>query len=544
MWKNRMVFRFGAAAVAFMLAMLLMLSPADAARRAFSERFSTNVNGDVYIIGNTAMTCNGGCGAQNGAGDNGSYTMVYVDIDGTGYSNTNQSSAATLSLPAGSTVLWAGLYWQGDSSAANRNTVTLQTPLSGATTITASQVDFISGQGCGGNCSATERYGAFADVTALVAAGGSGTYTVRGIKSMPGYRNTYAGWGLAVAFRNNSLPLRNLTIFDGLQDVTTSSNGNPAPNPTVTIPVSGFLTPYNGPVNTTIGVIAGEGDRGNTGDNFRLNATNLIDPYHVNNDFFSSNISDLGVRVTAKNPNYSNQLGWDIARINASNILANGATSATITLNTGGDWYYASAVSFVTDLYVPIIAPNVVKTGIDMNGGNLVPGDILRYTVTMNNTGYDTATYLYATDNIPAYTTYVPGSLVVLSGPAGQPTGAMSDNSGDDTAEYIATGTPRVVFRLGSGANGTTGGSLAYGQSTSFRFDVQLNSSIPSGTILTNSVLISYNGQTLGATYAAASSAATSSVFVPPHSDEVVQSQSDPCWRHINIVDCHHQPGK
>jgi len=55
--------------------------------------------------------------------------------------------------------------------------------------------------------------------------------------------------------------------------------------------------------------------------------------------------------------------------MNASNILANGATSATINLNTTLDWYYPSAVSFVTDLYVPIIVPNVSKVGVDVNGG-------------------------------------------------------------------------------------------------------------------------------------------------------------------------------
>jgi uncharacterized repeat protein (TIGR01451 family) len=435
---------------------IFLCTQAEGATRSFTERFSSNSNGDIYLIGNTAMTCNGGCAQQTGAGNNGTLTMVYVDIDGDG--TTTQSSSATLSMPAGSTVLWAGLYWQADSNDVNRGTVLFKSPVSAYQTITASQVDFVTGQGCGGNCTTVDRYGAFADVTNMVATGGNGSYTVANIKGAPNNQNTYGGWGLVVVFQNNTLPLRNLTVFDGYQDVTTNANGNPTPNPNVFIPVAGFLTPYSGPVNTTIGVIAGEGDRGTTGDNFRLNGVGLVDPLRVANDFFSSYISDLGALVTAKSPNYSNQLGWDIGRVNASNILANGATSATINLNTNGDWYYASAVSFVTDLYVPIIVPNVNKTGVDVNGGNLVPGDILRYTISMNNSGYDAGTNLSVIDNIPPYTSYVPNSLRIISGPAGAPTGVMTDASGDDAAEYIATGTPRVVFRLGSGANAINGG--------------------------------------------------------------------------------------
>ena len=56
--------------------------------------------------------------AQNGttaAADNNDFDMSYVDVDGE--STTFNSSRATLALPAGSTVLFAGLYWAGDTSA-------------------------------------------------------------------------------------------------------------------------------------------------------------------------------------------------------------------------------------------------------------------------------------------------------------------------------------------------------------------------------------------------------------------------------------------
>ncbi len=519
---NKTNFRIVCIALLLVIGMLLPDS-SPAAIRAFTQRYSSNATGDIHLIGNTAMTCdpagtNGGVclNARDGIGavnalNNNNYSMIFVDIDGD--PSTFQSSSAVLSMPAGSTVLWAGLYWAGEYvNNVARDQVLFKTPASGGyVAVNAIQDDFIPNVGCAGNT--CDRYSALADVTTLVSAGGSGTYTTANVRGTPNGAagaSTYAGWSLVVAFSNNSLPMRNLVIFDGFTSIACGY-----PN-TVNIPVAGFITPYNGPVNTSLGSIAGEGDLGSVGDNFQLNGVNLVNPVRVASNFFNTAISELGARVTTNTPNYYNQLGWDVARVNASGILANGATSATITLTTAAECYYPSTVTFATELYVPVIVPNVNKTGVDVNGGNLVPGDILRYTISMNNTGYDTGTNLSVIDNIPPFTSYVPGSLRVISGPAGAPTGVMSDASGDDVAEYIATGTPRVVFRLGSGANATTGGSLAQGQSTSLSFDVQLSSSIPAGTVLTNSAQIAYSGQTLGAVYAAASSAAASAVFVPP----------------------------
>lgn len=510
--------------------------------RAFAQRFTANTNGDVLVIGNTGMTCAAGAActnAQNGSGtigndvtlNNNNYTMVYVDTDGD--PSTFESSSATLSMPAGSTILWAGLYWGGEygDDSANpaprgprtpRDTILFRTPASGYLSITAAVDYYFSDQGCGGDGSlgsGCDRYSAFADVTALVRSGGSGSYLAGNIRSSVNFSQSsaYAGWGLVVVLQNSTLPLRNLTVFDGYVQVGCGSGNS-------SIPVAGFLTPRTGPVNTVLGVIAGEGDLGTSADTFLLNGTQLVDPVRYNSNFFDSAISNLGVRVSAPNinPAYFNQLGWDIARVNASNILANGATNATINLGTTGDCYYPALSSFMTDLYIPVITPNVTKTGTDVNGGNLVPGDILRYTISMFNSGLDTGTNLAVIDGIPPYTNYVPGSLKILTGPAGAPTGTMTDAAGDDAAEFVPTGVvngvsaPLVVLRLGSGANAASGGTLKLNEATSLSFDVQLAPTIPAGTILTNSAQISYNGQTLGTTFATASSAAASAVFTPP----------------------------
>ena len=165
---------------------------------------------------------------------------------------------------------------------------------SGYTTVTANTsnpADFIVSPG-----SAT-RYNAFADVTSLVQAAGAGTYSVANVQAGTG-GDRYAGWTLVVAYEDPTQPPRNLTVDDGFITVSSGS-------PPITIPVSGFRTPPSGPVRTTLGFVAYEGDAGLTGDSATLNSTKLSDPGSPANNFFDSSITNLGANVTTRNPNDS-----------------------------------------------------------------------------------------------------------------------------------------------------------------------------------------------------------------------------------------------
>src|SRR5262249_22107088 len=155
--------------------------------------------------------------------------------------------------------------------------------------------------------------------------------------------------------------------------------------------------------------------------------------------------TNRGVRVTAKNPDYVNQLGFDIDTIATTNIIKNSDTSATVNLTTGGETYFPGVVTTAIDLF----APNLVatKTAADLTGGNSLPGDTLEYTVNVTNNGQDAAGNVILTDPIPANTTYVPGSLRILSGAN---TGVMTDASGDDQAFFDAAHN-QVVLDLGAG---------------------------------------------------------------------------------------------
>lgn len=107
------------------------------------------------------------------------------------------------------------------------------------------------------------------------------------------------------------------------------------------------------------------------------------------------------------------------------------------------------------------------------------PGDVLRYSVTASNHGGIDAKLSAVTDALPADLTYVPGSLVITTGPGA---GALTDAIGDDAGEYDPV-TRQVSIRLGTGADALAGGSIAAGASVTFQFDVTPMSSTTAQTI-------------------------------------------------------------
>jgi hypothetical protein len=241
-------------------------APAPAhADRPFAIRYTANDLGSITFAANTVLTCpdsaatcaSARLGTQTGSlGNNNGYAMTYVDVDGLG--STFNSSTATLSLPPDSFVLFAGLYWAGDTSAgaivgtvrgtaaptpAARGSVLLRVP--GATAygpVSASTLD-----------SNGTRFSGFADVTDAVRQAGPGAYTVANVQAGTG-GDRYGAWDLVVAYRDPTQPPRNLTVFDGLATISQSTSA-------ATLSLSGFTTPPSGPVRSVVGLISSEGDR-------------------------------------------------------------------------------------------------------------------------------------------------------------------------------------------------------------------------------------------------------------------------------------------
>ena len=322
-----------------------LLVPATAvADRPFAIRYTANDAGSITFAANTLMTCPDSAptcaaaraGTQGGSlGNNNGYAMVQVDSDG--LPGTFNSSSADLSLPADAVVLWAGLYWAADTAAAAggapapsrvaSGTVSLRLPSESAyQTVTAGAVDTPR--------PATARSPMS---PSRFAPRGVGTYTVANVQAGTG-EDRYAAWELIVVYRDSAQPPRNLTVFDGLATISRAT-------PTATLSLSGFRTPPFGPVRSTVGLWSSEGDRTSTGDSATLNSTPISDPANPANNIFNSSITRFGVDVTDKTPNYINQLGSDMNLFREDGRLANGATSATIRLTTGGETYSPPASS-------------------------------------------------------------------------------------------------------------------------------------------------------------------------------------------------------
>ncbi|WP_434743740.1 Ig-like domain-containing protein [Micromonospora sp. SH-82] len=475
--------------VAVVAGPVVVAAPAQAGLvRAFTPRFQASERGDVIFAGNTLVTCLAPAttgtptcaAAQAGAViNNNSYTSQYVDVDSV--AATTNSSSATLTVPAGATVLWAGLYWMGSASttATSRRNISLAPPGGGYTALQG-QVTTGVVASTGGN-----PYSGFIEVTSLVRT--SGTYTVGGLTTNLG-TNARGGWAIVAAIRDTTQPLRNLAIFDGYAELAATTADN-----RVTTTISGFRTPSTGTVNARIGAVASEGDLATTGDSIAFNGVTLSDALNPATNFFNSTISRLGTRVTAKNPDYVNQLGIDVDYVAApAGSIGNGQTSATVAFTTTGESYEAVALFTVIDIFEPdITATNTVTR---VGGGTIVnPGDVLEYTTTVNSTGSENATGVQVLSPLPAGTTYVAGSMTINGV-------ARTDAAGDDTAR-LDTANNRLVFNLGTGATATAGGTMAPGNQQVLRFRIRVNDPAPAGLVVSNQATITYGSPTSSTTY-------------------------------------------
>ncbi|MBS2533498.1 DUF11 domain-containing protein [Catenulispora sp. NF23] len=119
-----------------------------------------------------------------------------------------------------------------------------------------------------------------------------------------------------------------------------------------------------------------------------------------------------------------------------------------------------------------------MKTVANVQGNNPARhGDTLTYTISANNPGNTQTTGSYVNDPIPANTTFVPGSIKLIS-PSGTST-PVSDANG------YANGVVRVA--IGTGGPPATGGAVQPGETWKVTFQTTVNAGAPAGSTITNS---------------------------------------------------------
>ncbi len=403
---------------------------------AYINRYTTTTNGAITFTGNT-LGLDGSATTANAPGTTGSIgAFITTDTTlragtfpfGTTSDWTKNSSNAILTIPAGSTILYAELIWSGTYSyggqnvAANLNdAITFKTPLGSYTVSPDPSTAQIAGTASVapatlGNCSVQYcRYVRSANVTGLVTLGQAGLYEAGKIPSTANTEanNNTAGWTLAVVYSNPSLPSRNMNLFVGAE----LGGANPTS-------VSGFCTNLAGPVKGRLLVSAIEGDVAILNDKmlFGPNPASLVQlsgPNNPINNFFNSAINgDNGAVNTTGSFGNSNHTGgvatsgsrqgYDITNVDVSNALVNNQTSAFAKGDTVGDQYTINALAIQIDVGAPKF-PLAVKAA-DRTITHI--GDTVTYTITLDNTtGTANATNVVFFDTPPAGMSFIPGSM-------------------------------------------------------------------------------------------------------------------------------------
>ena len=340
--------RHHTAAVASLLVLLgLTASKHALAQREFSQVLSTNLRGQLLVIGNTIVECDadeprnpaGAC--TEVASPNPPFTnndLVFtrtvdvdglVDLDGDGVDDTFNSSRADLTFQG--SVNAARLYWWGMTQVRPPNTtrtlpvegrgrVLLGDPSGAYTAVTSQEFFEDADQGF-------RPYLASADVTAAVQGAGPGAYTVANITTFEGRDDHFGGWALVVVNADGSQPVRHISVYDGYEIYGSGRS--------VEIPFSGFLTPPLGPIDANVTFVALDGDatirdasRGDTVVFDGVPLSNALNPLSPIADFGNSTISIDGVNVASRQPNLTNTLGTDIDRFDVSPLLSNGQDAA------------------------------------------------------------------------------------------------------------------------------------------------------------------------------------------------------------------------
>ena len=493
----------------------------------FGLRYSDTYRGDWLAASNTSVSCrdaNPDCAnARNGIGppwDNNNFNMGYVDIDGN--PGTFNSSNANLTLPATSRVRYARLYWGGDLYANQGTTddpaptpsqftqVVFSSPVSGYQTVVAQDVYT--------NDSALPlrfRYQAWADVTNFVVEGGTGNYTVANLQTAQG-DFAYGGWTLVVAYEDPNLPMRYMSLWDGMREVTDPLN------PSLTQTITGFRTPPAGAVTGSLGTVVWEGDLGQDQDRSWFNGVSLNDGAAAVNNIQNGSMTRYGAPYVARNPAYPNSMGLDVDVYDiALTGLTPGQSTVDFTFTSNqNDVYGVGVVWAAVDTFVPEIP--LVKTVEDVNGGEHQPGDILRYTVEATNIGPDTATNVVVRDTIPANSDYVPGSMNILSGAGAGP---MTDAFGDDLADYDG-GLDRVFYRIGTGATPGAGGSMNVGEQIVVSFDVRIEADVTTAEEIRNQAFADFTGLVTGVGFSSISNEVV--IVVPPISPNLIIDKTAP----------------
>ena len=408
--------------------------------RAYEERIAVNLNGNFKMLGNTNLLCTSGCPASP-LTNNPSVVMGYADVDSDG--TTVNSSSSNLNLPAGSTVSWAGLYWGGmynstfsgitNPTGLDIDEVRLMDPASGTYTTVNSQVRNIESTAFSG----WNTFMSFADVTSLVQAGGNGDYFVADIALATGssFTGPHGGWTLVVIYDDPAATSRNVSVWDGFQFFGFGVNDS--------FTVTGLLTPSIGTFETHVGYYGMDGEASSTGDFVSIEGTSVSNALNPANNILNGTISEFGVDLGTRNPNFGYSWGVDIDVFDATGLVDNNATDMEVILGSSLEGIWGGVFVTSNEIAFPAVANS------SFTPDRVIQGEESTVTITIENPANGVSlTDLMLTNNLPT-------DMIIA------PTPDAATNCG---------GT--IVAVPGSNSFMITGVSLPAGTTCTFSFDV------------------------------------------------------------------------
>ena len=466
------------------------------AQRGYSIIYSENLKGGTAMFGNTLLhietkpkkgnpyidtiKMNDNAANGNSTFGNDNENMVHIDIDGTtgNGAGTINSSSSDLVMPSGSNVKFARLYWGGrikdtdfDLSTEADRTVKIR---KGNTNIYSDIKALAIDQSV--IAAGYTQYQAYADITAFLNQNRAGTYTIGNVPlsigSIAGGGN-HGGWTIVVVYESNSEPYNSVRVYDGFQKVYSGGSAT-----TTSVTLTGLSVPSGtmAPGDAKMGVMTWEGDANLKGDFLKINGKLFSNTTNPIDNPWNGTITNNGVHVTTKYPNYTNNMGLDIDHFNvgAGYDINPNNSSVNLVFGTEADQYYPGLFTFSIKMKDPSLT--IIKTVSDASGnGQAEAGEILTYTLKGKNVGVGNANLIELIDTLPATITYVPNSMKVIKSP-GITVGMKTDARGDDIADYIVNGAIKTIkFRIGTGSNATVGGTLAEGETYEVQFKVTVN---------------------------------------------------------------------
>lgn len=375
--------------------------------RNYIERTALNIVGDFIAIGNTNMQCVG-CAAGTQSNNPGA-NMIYVDIDGIG--TTQNSSSSFLTIPAGATVQWAGLYWGGVYSSSYGG-------ITNPTGMTVDQVQFMEPGAAGyAAINATTRnletaqfsgwntFMSFAEVTTIVQNAGSGNYFAADINLATGgsFTGPHGGWTLVVVYSDPTEQSRRINVWDGFRFFGFGSSDS--------FNVTGILTPSLGAFETKVAYYGMDGELNQIGDFININGSPLFNASNPSNNVFNGTNSVFGVNNANRNPNISPyNWGYDLDIFNAAGYVPNAATSVGIQLGSTNEGVWGGVFVISNEIVLPTVTKSFSDPGITRIG------DVSTVILTIDNpTRGISMTGASITDNLPSGIVIAPTPNALVS---------------------------------------------------------------------------------------------------------------------------------